>query len=184
MLRTALKDLELLFLFMPFVTAVVTVSRFPSWQPPGTAPWGNSAFSSGQCMGVMGHSVWPPRPESVTGGKPWFGLEPSLWFCLSVHSTGTAGRAKTGNLNFIISMARSLSGLCALHASRPPLQALGGRVRKKRKKKLEDVQGLLSNSQNSAVFSCWFSHKSSTAPGSPARSRINSIPARLSGMIS
>lgn len=136
MLRTALKDLELLFLFMPFVTAVVTVSRFPSWQPPGTAPWGNSAFSSGQCVGMMGHSVWPPRPESVTGGKPWFGLEPSLWFCLSVRSTGTAGRAKTGNLNFIISMARSLSGLCALHASRPPLQALGGRVRKKRKKTL------------------------------------------------
>lgn len=131
---------------MPFVTAVVTVSPFPSWQPPGTAPWGNSPFSSGQCMGGMGHSVWPPRPEGVTGRKPWFGLEPSLWLCLSLHSTGAAG-----NLNFIISMARSLSGLCALPASCPLLQALGVEWGK-REKSLEDVQELLSNAKTLLCF--------------------------------
>lgn len=183
MLRTALKDLELLFLFMPFVAAVVTVSPFSGRQSPGAAPWGHSSCSSRQCLGGMGHSVWSPRPGGLPGGKPWFGLEPSPCLCLSVHGTGAGGRVKAGNLNFVISMARSLSRLCALPASCLPLLALGAEWGK-REKNLEDEQGLLSNSQNSAVFSCWFSHKSSTTPGSPARSTINSIPARLSGIIS
>lgn len=68
-------------------------------------------------MGGMGHSVWSPRSGGMTGVKPWFGQEPSPWLGLSVHGTGAAGRAKSGNLNFEINMARSLSRLCALPAS-------------------------------------------------------------------
>lgn len=85
-------------------------------------------------MDGMGHSVCSPRPAGGTGVKPWFGQEPSPWLCLSVHSTGAAGRAKTGNLNFTMGMARFLSGLCALPASCPLLLVLGAEGRKREKK--------------------------------------------------
>lgn len=51
MLRTVLKDLELLFLFMPFVTAVViTVSPFSSRQPQELLP--------GEILAVPAGSAW------------------------------------------------------------------------------------------------------------------------------